>query len=286
MADPLDDAFNVYPVGGLPGGDASRFMRVDFRTAGGDEFSEFESLIETKTPRLGWARASICSCKGFNDQTDQFDPNCPVCNAQGWRYFRPTEYVVNVEQLGALDPLQSALLEKANAVVIRGLMTGIATQPDIFQALGKWALGSSMLSIRPANRVGYYDRIIQLDVIEPFSEVIEDAGVANPKTRYPVHSLNFIGSLTQEFTNDDVILYDDGTLGWKAGKQPPKGTRVSLSYMHHPVWVVLEYVNANRTSLIKFRTPTTQTPQGNTQHLPIRVLIRREYLPMDPGDAT
>lgn len=285
MAEPLDDAFNVYPVGGLPGGDASRFLRVDFRTTGGDEFTEFESMIETKCPRLGWARATICSCKGFNDQTDQTDPDCPKCNGLGWRYFRPTEYAVDETQLGALDSLQAALLEKANAVVVRGLMTGISTSPDIFAALGKWALGSAQLTMRPRNRVGYYDRVVQLDVIEPFSEVIEDAGVATPKTRYPVHSVNFLASLTQEFTNDDLILYDDGTLGWKPTKQPPSGTRITISYMHHPVWVVIEYVNANRTSLAKFRRPAAevQTPQGDTQHLPLRVVVRREYLSMDPG---
>lgn len=285
MADPLDDAFNVYPVAGLPGGDASRFLRVDFRTTGGDEFTEFESMIETKTPRLAWARATICSCAGFNNQTDQTDPDCPKCNGIGWRYFRPQDYVVDEEQLGQLDALQTALLEKANAVVVRGLMTGIGTQPDIFNTLGKWALGSSMLTMRPRNRVGYYDRIVQLDVIEPFSEVVTvDAGGVL-KTRYPVHSLNFAASLGAEFDNDDLTLFDDGSLAFKTGKAPASGTRVTLSYMHHPTWVVIEYVNANRTALVKFRNPTTQTPQGDTQHLPLRVIVRREYLALDADEG-
>jgi hypothetical protein len=280
MADPLDDAFNVYPVAGEP---TTKFARVDFRAAGDSEFTEFEALIETKCPRLGWARATICSCKGFNDQTDQTDPDCPKCNGLGWRYFRPVDYAVDASTLGALDALQTALLEKANAVVIRGLTTGIGTQPDIFQVLGKWALGSAMLTVRPGNRVGYYDRVVQLDVVEPFSEVIEDAGVATPKTRYPVHSLNFAATLDTELSNDDIILYEDGTLGWKTGKQPPSGTRVTLSYMHHPVWVVIEFVNANRTSLVKFKKSEVLTPSGDTQALPIRVMLRREYLPADPG---
>lgn len=280
MADPLDNPFSPYPVAGEP---TVKFARVDFRSAGNTEFSEFEALIETKCPRIAWARATICSCKGFNDQTDQTDPDCPECNGLGWRYYRPADYVVDAANLGALDALQTALLEKARACVVRGLFTGIGTQPDIFQVLGKWAMGSAMLTLRPGNRVGYYDRFIQLDVIEPFSEVLEDAGVASPKTRYPVHRLNFMASLDKVFTEDDVILYDDGTLGWKPGRQPDSGTRVTVSYMHHPVWVVIEYVNANRTSLVKFKKADVDTPSGDTQHLPIRVLVRREYLPMDPN---
>lgn len=278
MADVLDNAFNVYPAAGEP---TTKFARVDFRVAGGSEATEFEELIETKCPRLGWARATICSCKGFNDQTDQTDPSCPVCNALGWRFFRPREYIVDETTLGALDPLQTSLLEKAKGVVIRGLTTGIGTQPDIFQTLGKWALGSTMLTVRPGNRVGYFDRIIQLDVVEPFSEVITTDGTNVIPTRYPVHSLNFLATLTTEFDNDSVALFDDGTLGWKTGFVPAAGERVTIHYMHHPVWVVMEFVNANRTSLVKFKKNTVETPSGDTQHLPLRVMLRREYLPAD-----
>lgn len=286
MPDPLDSAFNLYPVGGLPGGDASRFLRVDFSTAGGDEFSQFESLIETKCPRLGWARAADCPCTGINAQTTTPDPVCPSCNGLGWRYFRPNEYVVDEAQLGPLDVLQQGILDKMRGVVIRGLLTGIATSPDIFQVLGKWALGSSMLSVRPRNRLGYYDRIVQLDEVTPFCEkhaVTEDSDFL--PTRYPIHSVNFLGSLAQEFTDDDVELLEDGTVRFKATKKPETGTVVSINYMHHPAWVVIEYVNTQRTSLIKFRKAAPQTPQGDTLDLPIRVMVRREYLPMDPPDT-
>lgn len=279
MADALDKAFNVYPAAGST---TPKFARVDFRTTS-DTATEFEELIETKCPRLGWARATICSCKGFSDQTDQTDPDCPACNALGWRFFRPKEYVVDEDTLGPLDALQAAILEKAKAVVIRGLTTGIGVQPDIFQTLGKWALGSTLLTVRPNNRVGYFDRIIQLDVVEPFSEVIDTDGSSVIQTRYPVHSLNFIASLAAEFGDDEITLFDDGTLGWKAGSIPEAGTRITIHYMHHPVWVVMEFVNANRTSLVKFKKNVVETPAGDTQHLPVRVMLRREYLPADPA---
>jgi hypothetical protein len=133
--------------------------------------------------------------------------------------------------------------------------------------------------VRAGNRVGYYDRIIQMDCVEPFSEIIQSKEL---KTKYPVHSINFIGSLTQEFTNDDIVLFDDGTLGWKDGREPVEDTRISINYMHHPVWVVIEFLNANRTTLVKQRRAVVSTPQGETLQLPIKVLIRREYLPADP----
>jgi len=280
MPEPLDNAFSVYPQAGSP---SEKFARTDFRTSGTEDATEFETLIETKCPRLAWARASICSCKGFNDQTEQTNPDCPKCNGLGWRYYRPVDYCVDVGRIGALDELQTSILEKANAVVVRGLMVGLAASPDIFNALGKWALGSGTLTMRPRNRVGYYDRIIQLDVVDTFSEVITVDGAGIP-TRYPMHSLNFIASVDAEFSNDDVTLFGDGTLRWKTGRMPVVGTRVTLSYMHHPAWVVIEYLNVNRTSLLKLRNPAPQTPQGDTQHLPLRVLVRREHLPMDPTE--
>lgn len=286
VADPLSSAFNVYPVAGLPGGDASRFLRADFRMVGETGFSEFESLIETKCPRLAWARAALCPCLNENEQTKQPDPTCPSCSGNGWRYFQPEDYVNDPDTLGELDVLQTSIVTAQRAVLIRGLLTGIATQPDIFHVLGKWALGSSMLSVRPRNRVAYYDRITQIDEVMPFCEVVEvpDDSDFLP-TRYPVHSINFIGTLTEDFDDETVQLFDDGTIGWQAGATPAAGTRVSINYMHHPVWVCIEYVNAMRTSLVKFRNPRTQTPQGDTVDLPVRVMIRREYLPSDPPET-
>lgn len=281
---PKSSVFPEWALGGLPGGDATRFLRVDFRTEGGDQYSSFESLIETKTPRLAWARATICPCKGFNDQTGQTDPSCPVCNATGWAYFRPQQYVVDEARLGSFDPLQQALLEASNAVVIRGFFANISATPDMFQALGNWAFGSATLTVRPANRLGYYDRITQIDEVAVFSEVVVVDGPV-VKTRYPVRWLNYCMAVATAYGNDDLVLYDDGTLRWRPGKQPTAGTRVSVHYMHHPTWVMIEYGNLVRTSLIKFRKPVVATPDGDILDLPIKVIMRREHLQLDPERA-
>lgn len=277
---PKSTAFTESGVAGLPGGAATRFLRVDFRVEGGDQYSSFDSLIETKTPRLAWARATVCPCKGFNDQTEQTDPTCVFCNAKGWTYFKPPQYVVDESRLGTLDPLQNVLLEKANGVIIRGFFTNITATPDMFQALGNWAFGSAMLTVRPGNRLGYYDRIIQIDEIAVYSEIVVVDGPI-VKTRYPLRWLNYCMSLAQAYGDDDLVLYDDGVLKWKPGRQPAAGTRVSVHYMHHPVWVMIEYSNLVRTSLIQFRKATPQTPDGDILDLPIKLVMRREHLQLD-----
>lgn len=277
MAEERETAFPEWGIGGLPGGDATKFLRVDFGLAGGEKYSTFDSFIETKTPRLVWARAARCPCVGFNDQTQQTDPTCPLCNATGWAYFKPRQYAFDEKQLGTLDALQKSILEKANGVVIRGLMTSVAVQPDMFQALGANAMGSAMLTVRPANRVGYYDRIIAIDEVMPHSEVVVVDG-ATLKTRYPVRWLNACFSTTKGYADEDIALFEDGTLGWRTGKKPANGTRVAVHYMKHPQWIVMEYANLVRTSLIKFRRATSQTPDGDILDLPIKTLVRLEHL--------
>ena len=259
MVDILDSVFPEWGVAGLPGGDATRFLRVDFRLEGGDKYSSFDSLIETKCPRLVWARAMLCPCKGYNDQTQQNDPNCPKCNASGWTYFTPKEYVVDAESLGELDDMQEALRTKANGVIIRGLFTNMTSEPSMFQALGPTAFGSAMLTVRAANRLGYFDRIVQIDEVAPYSEVVKVSG-NTLATRYPVRWLNYCSSIDTAYGDNELTLYKDGVLEWKEGLAPTDGTRVSVHYMHHPTWLLVEYANLVRTSLVKFRKPAPQTP--------------------------
>lgn len=267
-------AFQNFPAIGISQAQESRFLRVDFKV------DDFDSLIETKSPRLAWARATICPCQGFSEKTKQADPSCTKCNGVGWRYFRPRNFVA-AASVGTLDALQTALIERAKACVIRGVVVGIGNNPDMFQALGNWAWGSAQVSVRAPNKLGYYDRLVQLDDVMPFSEVITVDG--NTLTmRYPPLALDFLASDDVEFTDDDVTLDDSGVVTWKTGKRPAASTRVTAHYLCHPVWVVIEHANLVRSSSVKRRVAHPQTPLGSHIDLPVRAIIRREHLPMDP----
>ena len=182
---------------GTPTGFKDAGRRVDFATNLGGTNSNFDALIEDSTVRLGWARAVRCSCVAFNEQTEQVDPQCAQCNALGFRYFKPEDYVADDDIIGDITDEQQVYLDRANAVVIRGYLQSTASQPDMFAVLGNWALGSALLSIRPENLLGYYDRIIDFEGRRPHHEVVVAGSGGAVKLRYPALCIN---SLTQRFT--------------------------------------------------------------------------------------
>lgn len=269
------------PVVGKPGGASSKFLRVDFKA------DDFADMIETKTGRLAWARSTMCECTGYSRQTGQPDPLCPNCNGKGFRFFRPINYVVDTTRLGLLDPIQTKIVEDNKCVVIRGLLMGLQKQPTIYEALGPWANGSSLLTLRAENLAGYYDRFIQLDDFMAYSEVLEVGPDDFMGTRYPCVQINAIlAGGTQYRPDDDYITQDDGRVRWKAGKKPAAGTRVTINYTCHPVWTVLEMSNLIRSSLVLQRVANPFTPEGDHVHLPRRWVVRLEHLPDPPkGDV-
>lgn len=275
---------------GLPAETKEPGKRVDFKSNSILE-SNFDFLIETKTPRLGWARCVRCPCIGFNDQTDQVDPSCTNCNGLGFVYFKPDDYVADAETIGTLTDEQQLVLGKANAVVIRGYMQGLSSQPNMFAALGNWALGSAMLTVRYDNFLGYYDRVIDLDGKRTHGEVVENDGTGTMKLRYPALAVNYLASLTTRFslctdenpTGEYQVV--SGNIVWEAGKDPGAGIRIAVHYMHRPMWTVIEHVKLTRKSLVKAKKQreTLTTPAGDVLELPGQVLVRLEHLALDPG---
>lgn len=269
------------PVVGKPDGPSSKFLRVDFKA------NDFADMIETKTGRLAWARSTLCECAGFSRQTQQPDPLCPNCNGKGFRFFRPQHYVVDTNAIGLLDPIQQKIIEDNKCVVIRGLLMGLQKQPTIYEALGPWAMGSAMLTLRPENLAGYYDRFIQLDDAMSFSEVLVTGADDFMSTRYPCIQINtIIAGTTQYRPDEDYITQDDGRVRWKAGKTPVSGTPCSINYTCHPVWTVMEVSNLIRSSLVLQRVANPFTPEGNHVQLPRRWIVRLEHLPDPPKGDT
>lgn len=258
--------------------------RVDYNvTRLGD--SNFDLLIETKCPRFSWARASHCPCVGFNNKTDQSDPNCTLCSGLGWYYFRPTEYAVDPSKVGKLDEVAERLIERSNGVVIKAYIAGENSEDTIYSKIGQWRVGAARATVRHRNRLGYYDRLIALDDVMVFSEgiVYDGSGILN--TRYPVVEINQLRTL-QTIYGEGSISLDAGRIVWEQGFAPSKGEKVSIHYLCRPVWVVMEHLKLNRTSLVRQKRPNTTTPQGDLAALPTQVMVMLEHLVMDPkGNA-
>ncbi len=265
---------------GLPKDTKEGGQRVDFKVFGEDE-SAFDFLISTKCPRYAWARAIQCPCETrHTDETEQVGINCTNCNQLGWAFFLPHEYVVDAA-VGELDDEQQGIVDRGNAVVIRALLTSASSQSDIFAVLGEYALGSATCTVRPKNKLGYYDRLIGIDEKMTFSEPLVADGTSVLKTRYPVVSVNAIMWLVDGVptfaTTDDFCLVA-GVITWNTGDEPAEGARLTVHYLCHPVWIVQQIDRVSRTSLVKQKRGTTKTPQGDILDLPPRFVVRLSHL--------
>lgn len=273
------------PITGLPAGTKEAGQRVDYKP------SQFELLIETKGVRLAWSRATPCPCAPINSQTQQPDPTCNICAGSGWVYFRNSPYTPAVD-VGTLTTLQRSLMNSHKGMVIRGVIQGLTTKSDAFNQLGPWAFGSVLVSVRPDNRMGYYDRIVNLDGYMAYSQIViqgaatTSGGVTTPaalQTRYPAICVNIL--LDQDGVRKnagvDFDLSNVGTVIWRTGKAPAEGTRLTIHYLCHPVYLVVEHMHVSRVSPVKFKKASPITPRGDPSQLPIQMVASLHHLVSD-----
>jgi len=257
-------------VVGLPVG-VKEPPRADFR------LNEYIRAIEAKGYRLAWSRTCQCPCVSINDQTDQNDPNCPLCDGQGWIFFKPEAAVSNEKVIGPLDEIQTKFVGD-HAAIIHGILTGISVKLNVHDQFGPWMEGTSQLTVRPENKMGYYDRVTCLDTRIVYSQIIKRPEGALFKTKYPVVQSNILRDLTHiyvEGTDFDIVV---GDITWKAGKGPTVGTPVVCHYLTHPTFRVIEHPHAVRTTLDKFKIKAPLTPQGDPLDMPVQAVIRYEFL--------
>lgn len=286
----MAQSFNDNPGAiGLPKNTKEGGKRVDFKSLNDVGDTDFDFLISTKTPRFAWSRATQCPCVGQHneDATAQPDPNCRHCNGLGWTYSRPVGYEEPTDTIGTLTDVQRSLIDRTDAMVIRALLTSASSEPDIFAALGEVALGTGMMTTRPANRLGYYDRLVAIDDEMVFSEVVRTDGSGGTKLHYPAKVLNTVLSIDPatgdkvQYDATDVCIDAAGNLEWLTGKEPGAGTQVSVNYVCMPVFVMMTTDKITRTAITKFKKENLQTPQGDTQLLPHRYMVRLSHLTLE-----
>lgn len=265
------------PTIGLPEGTKAQGQRVDFKE------DKFTLAIETKGPRVAWARSSVCPCVSINNQTKLADPNCSLCGGLQRFYFQPANYMNTIpDDAKTLTTLQERILTLYNAVVIRAVVVSVMRTIEDFDKLGEWILGTSLFSVRPENRLGHYDRLIMLDSVLPFSQHSDVLADGTVPTRWPVNYVNMLRSVSTVYElGAHYELTDAGVVRFLPGHAPSAGTRVSVHYDHHPHLLVWEHTHAFRDSLKAFKTATPKTPLGDPQALPLQVLARLEWLVND-----
>ncbi len=270
---------------GLPAGTKESGTRVDFNP------NDFDIAIETKSYRVAWSRAAWCPCIPVNDQTKQSDPNCTLCQGSGWFYFSPSKATTDETKVGKLDNVQTRIVSD-KAAVIYALMTGISTQYNPYDPLGSRITGMVNVSVRRENKVGYYDKITNLDSVIVYSELLTAGVPTSPlKTRYPIVQVNLLRSFTAEFqgvetptaSSGDFSLDSNGFIVWNqlnpSANIPTEGEVVVIHYLCHPQWLIIDYPHSLRTTPLKFKRNKPRAPAGDAIELPIQAKAQLEFLP-------
>lgn len=259
------------PSLGVPVGTKQTGQRVDFKV------KNFELAIETKGYLLLWERSIPCPCSPVTEQTEQPDPNCDLCKGIGWIYFGASDAQILTEY--KLTDLQQSMLDSSGGMVIRGVISSITNKENPYDLIGRWSEGSANLTVRHENRLGYYDKITSLDSQIVFSETLIADGTNILPTRYPVIGVNHARSVTTEYKYEADFSIESGVIKWYAGSVPAEDTRLSIHYLCHPVWLIIEHPHAARVTSNKLKTAVTSTPTGEAKQLPIQAMMRYDFLP-------
>lgn len=252
------------------------------------EYPDIESQrlvggIETEGARLAWSRAADCPCSPVNSQTDQPNPNCELCRGLGVFYFGPTDYVPPAA-VGELDEVQKAIIATDGAAVIRGVVARAGARADIYDQLGRWMWGDLFVSVRPENKLGYYDRLVGLDAEIPFPEtVVVEEGSTSVPLRYLTTGVNLLRSLTTVYRQGVHFRLEAGRVMWLPGEEPSERTILTAHYLTHPTWRVIEHPHIIRETARRRGGGRRTTPHGTPTALPLQAQIKLEFLPV-PGE--
>lgn len=233
--------------------------------------------IETQGARFAWSRAAECPCLSNNEQTRQPDPNCVLCHGASVFYFGPSSYRTPAD-VGELTPIQQQIITTRNAPVIRGFISSVTRKEDFYDVFGHWFWGAVKITVRPENKLGFFDKLIGLDSEIVFSERVEvPAGAAILKTRYPVIQLNHAQTITTTFREGVELRNNLGALTWRPGYVPTVAQTMSVHYTTYPIWQVIDYPHAYRETAV--RVPNRTTPLGTPRALPIQAKMKLDFIP-------
>ncbi len=186
------------------------------------------------------------------------------------------------------------MIDEDGACVIRALVQRIPVDQQPYTPLGPWRTGELHATVRPENKIGYYDRFVLLDSVITYDELIDISGDQDSTVSFDMHlryrAVNVTGvfTLTQRFNQGaDFEVTDQGVIRWYPDCAPV-GERVSVHYTTHPAFLILNRPHSMRQSAV-YRKPKGKrlTPLGDPQELPLQAHLMLEFLrdkkPEDPN---
>lgn len=241
---------------------AQNLGRIDFQE------NEFDKAIIQHGAKVLWQRAILCPC--LDETTGQPNYMCPSCRGKGFIYDDGTEIkALAYSQRGQKDDIDIGLLD----------------------------VGTSLMTTRAQDRVGFRDRLTFLDMKTPFSEVrtfhfdeynenADEEKDIGALLKYDclelirvISTSNSLG-ICADITNYTIVnpdnpkrlIFEDGII--------EDGDRFSVLSLIQPVYIVIDIPHELRGAYIKFKKPVDTWCE-----LPKQFMIKREDLiPLTRGE--
>jgi hypothetical protein len=143
--------------------------------------------------------------------------------------------------------------------------------------------GTMMCTVRAENKLGYHDRLVNLDSIVVYCETMDPiTNLTVPtETRYPIHQINELRTATKRFTAPADFDIVEGKIVWNlsSGNLPTSSDTISAHYLCHPTWLVVEHPHSLRMTPVTLKVPKLPTPAGKYVDLPVQAMVQLEFLP-------
>jgi len=186
--------------------------------------------------------------------------------------FKPAGAVTDEKIIGELDAIQTVIVG-STAAVIKGVMSGITNKFVPYDQVVARLEGISMLTVRAENKLGYYDRICNLDATVSQCELKDAESGSTLSMKYPIRDINLLRSESTVYvvTTDFTIVAGD--ISWVSGRAPTAGTQLVCHYLTHPYWRVMDHPHAARLTPVRFKS-ATEDPRP----LPVSAVLKYEWL--------
>jgi hypothetical protein len=207
----------------------------------------FLALVKNKGYPAVWEQAMACPNR-IGDKT-KHNINCTVCEGRQYVYHTPATITVALTSL---------------------------TLKEMWREIGRFDLGTAMVTTEPAHRLGYWDKLTLTENRLRYTEPMQRLPRGADKLRYPpltiTRAVGADGTTTYTQGIDFTLL--ENKITWLPNKGPGIGGFYALSYFYRPVYIVLDLIHAIRD------TPLARA-QGHMVEMPVQAIARLDYLLAD-----
>lgn len=206
---------------------------------------ELIKLVRQHGKDVIWRKAMICPC--ITSETEQADLSCTECGGSGYLY---------------VDPHR-----------ISALMVQFDKRTTLYERMGLWASGDVQVTVEPQFRLGFRDSLELIDPVIPMNEVLVKGSRRGRRRVLPTrrdsarYRIVTIAKLLFRCATTNTIkvleerlhytVSPEGWIAWTAegDRYVPDGSRVSIHYDFHPVYLVDSWLHVTRDDMSGRKMP-------------------------------